>query len=158
MRINNRILENLNSNNKQVIDDQFGTVERELFKLKNLVNNEKTLKFIRDTVLELNNFRMDYWNGRITDSDNYEELINKIDSIIRGKYGINDFSYDIEDNIYMYYDDIPEKYYENSEFKSEIEKIVSSIVKSEFTVDFSYSEYDQEPMYNLNITIYREEK
>lgn len=95
----------------------------------------------------------DYWNGRITESDNYEELVNKIDSIIREKYYINDFSYDIEDNIYMYYDDIPEKYYENAEFKSEIEKIVSSIVKSEFTVDFSYSEYEREPMYNLNITI-----
>ena len=100
----------------------------------------------------------DYWNGRITESDNYEELVNKIDSIIREKYYINDFSYDIEDNIYMYYDDIPEKYYENAEFKSEIEKIVSSIVKSEFTVDFSYSEYEREPMYNLNITINIEEK
>lgn len=109
-------------------------------------------------MLELNNFRMDYWNDRITESDNYEELVNKIDSIIREKYYINDFSYDIEDNIYMYYDDIPEKYYENDEFKSEIEKIVSNIVKSKFTVDFSYSEYDREPMYNLSITIDMEEK
>ena len=72
MRAQYQILENLNSNNKQVIDDQFGTVERELFKLKDLVNDEKTLKFIQDTVLELNNFRMDYWNGRITESSDFE--------------------------------------------------------------------------------------
>ena len=74
MRAQHQILENLNSDNKQEIDDQFGTIEKELFKLKELVNDEKTLKFIQNTVLELNNFRMDYWNDRITESDNYEEL------------------------------------------------------------------------------------
>ena len=72
MRLQHQILENLNSNNKQVIDDQFGTIEKELFKLKELVSNEEVLIFIQNTILELNNFRMDYWNDRITESSDFE--------------------------------------------------------------------------------------
>lgn len=77
MRINNQILENIHNNNKQLIDDQFGEIERELFKLKELVSNEELLKFIQNTVLELNNFRMDYWNNRITESEDYEDYTDK---------------------------------------------------------------------------------
>lgn len=163
MRLGMNILQEISKDNRETIDDEFGKAEKHLFNIRSLlVEDSKEFKQLDNLILQMNNVRMDLYKrekeNKVSNDDYYEELVNKIDSIIREMYNINDFSYDIEDSIYMYYDDIPEEYYENAEFESEIEKIVSSIVKSEFAVDFSYSEYDGEPMYNLNIKIDREER
>lgn len=163
MRLGMNILQEISKDNREIIDDEFGKAEKHLFNIRDLlVEDSAEFKQLDNLILQMNNIRMDLYKrekeNKVSNDDYYEELVNKIDSVIREKYDFNDFSYDIEDNIYMYYDDISEEYYENKEVENDIKKIVSSITNLEFTTDFSYSEYDGEPMYNLNIKIDREER